>query len=176
MWNLSQAGYRASVAIEHWLPDATLTIEFPKDYSLHLLATYAAHLVSSAGAAGAASFQLAAQPDGAYGGFGFTARGATPPVEELRVTCDHVSAEMLASPPPASDCPLGATFAYLEQWTGGFEAEVRSIRSSLAASRSRPHRIYSTPLHTQADATPMPRVTAGAHSIVACGRTLRPRL
>lgn len=75
-------------------------------------------------ASGSVRFQLEEAPDSAYSGFGFTARGAAPDVEKLVIRCEEVTVQMLASPPPAADCPLGASFSYLEQWAGGFEAEV----------------------------------------------------
>jgi hypothetical protein len=37
-------------------------------------------------------------------------------------------AAMLISPPPPPDCPLGARFEFLENWSRGFEAEVH-VRS-----------------------------------------------
>jgi len=129
-----QAGYRAAVSIAHWLPDAVISIEFAPDYHLKVLATYGARLQSVPDEAGAASFRLASAPDPEYDGFGFTARGIAPPLSSLRVTCKEVTPDMLVSPPPATDCPFGAEFKYLEQWSGGFEAEVH-VRSWRAGAR-----------------------------------------
>ena len=140
--NTWAAGYRAAVRLVHWVPHATLTLRVgaPKPATastagrLELLNTYAATVSKPAPADGTVTFHLAAAADEAYGGFGFTARGVPPPLDDLDFRCPNVTAAMVVSPPPPPDCVLGASFEYLDSWGVGFEAEVR-VRSWRGGAR-----------------------------------------
>ena len=172
------AGYRAAVRIRRWVPNAKLTIGFEtstdgrgKPKELQLLSVYGAKVISAA-AADTRKESAAARSEHAtvvelgqsahrdYDGFGFTARGTPPPADALTFTCPEVTLAMTTSPPPPPECGLDASFAFVDSWKSGFEAEV-TVRTWRAGTRfeldfsgsSRAVQVLNT-LHATIDAPP----------------------
>ena len=142
-----QAGYRAAVRVVHWAAGAMVRLRLSGPAAaLDVLTVYGATLhPMGRGVVGGGGeeddegaeqerrgptyiFELGAQPDRAYDGFGFTSRGQPPAIDSVRFSCPTVTMAMLTSPPPPPDCLLGAEFKYVDTWASGFECEVR-VRS-----------------------------------------------
>ena len=159
VWN---GGYRAAVRIGTWVARAQVVVSLAPAQEgdrFQLLNAYGAHFRGAnerdadgdnegsgrhhgvqrdakprERAQSELTFELSESRVTEYDGFGFTARGAPPPLEAVEVHCPSVTASMLLSPPPPPDCTLGAEFVYVDHWPAGFEAEVR-VREWRAGAR-----------------------------------------